>query len=62
MPGDWEVRYGYRPLHLETLVDSSRFRGTCYQAANWIHVRQNAGRGRKDREHRAHGQTLDIYA
>ena len=30
LPGDWERRYGYRPLLLETLVDSKRFRGTCY--------------------------------
>jgi len=62
MPRDWEVRYGYRPLLLETLVDASRFRGTCYRAANWIHVGQTAGRGRMDREHKAHGQAVkDIY-
>ena len=54
--------YGHRPLLLETLVDASRFRGTCYRAANWIHVGQTAGRGRMDREHQAHGQAVkDIY-
>lgn len=62
MPRDWETRYGYRPLLLETLVDAARFRGTCYRAANWIHVGQTAGRGRMDREHKAHGQAVkDIY-
>ena len=62
MPRDWETRYGHRPLLLETLVDASRFRGTCYRAANWIHVGQTAGRGRMDREHKAHGQAIkDIY-
>ena len=62
MPRDWEMRYGYRPLVLETLVDAARFRGTCYRAANWIHVGQTAGRGRMDQEHKAHGQTVkDIY-
>jgi Domain of unknown function (DUF4338) len=30
MPRDWESHYGHRPLLLETLVDASRFRGTCY--------------------------------
>ena len=50
MPRDWETRYGYRPLLLETLVDAARFRGTCYRAANWIHVGQTAGRGRMDRD------------
>jgi hypothetical protein len=62
LPNDWESRYGYCPLLLETLVDASRFRGTCYRAANWIHVGQTAGRGRMDTEHKAHGQAIkDIY-
>jgi Domain of unknown function (DUF4338) len=62
MPADWETRYGYRPLLLETLVDAKRFRGTCYRAANWIHIGQTVGRGRMDREHKAHGQSVkDIY-
>jgi len=62
MPRDWEIRYGCRPLLLETLVDATRFRGTCYRAANWIHVGQTSGRGRMDRTHQAHGQAVkDIY-
>jgi Domain of unknown function (DUF4338) len=62
MPRDWETRYGCRPLLLETLVDAARFRGTCYRAANWIHVGQTTGRGRMDRAHQAHGQAVkDIY-
>jgi hypothetical protein len=62
MPRDWEIHYGYRPLLLETLVDVARFRGTCYRAANWIHVGQTTGRGRMDRLHKAHAQAVkDIY-
>jgi hypothetical protein len=62
LPIDWGHRYGYRPLLLETLVDPQRFRGTCYRAANWIRVGQTSGRGRMDREHKAHGQAVkDIY-
>ena len=58
MPQDWETGYGCRPLLLETLVDSARFRGTCYRAANWIHIGQTTGRGRMDRSHTAHGQAI----
>ena len=62
MPRDWEIRYGHRPLLLETLVDATRFRGTCYRAANWIFVGQTTGRNRMDREHQDHGQSIkDIY-
>ena len=62
LPRDWERLYGHRPLLLETLVDAGRFRGTCYRAANWVYVGQTTGRGRMDREHKAHGQAVkDIY-
>ena len=62
LPHDWRTRYGHRPLLLETLVDAQRFLGTCHRAANWIYVGQTAGRGRMDREHKAHGQAIkDIY-
>ncbi|MBM3748873.1 MAG: DUF4338 domain-containing protein [Acidobacteria bacterium] len=62
LPRDWEQLYGYRPLLLETLVDRERFRGTCYRAANWIHLGQTSGRGRMDREHAAHGAAVkDLY-
>ena len=46
LPDDWLHRYGYRPLMLETFVEKDRFTGTCYRAANWIHVGQTQGRGK----------------
>ena len=46
---DWQQRYGYRPVLLETFVDVEHYRGTCYQAANWIALGQTQGRGRMDR-------------
>jgi hypothetical protein len=62
MPNDWQTHYGNRPLLLETLVDTKRFRGTCYRAANWLHLGQTAGRGRMDREHQNQGKAVkDIY-
>ncbi len=46
LPKDWEERYGYRPVLLETFVEQKRFTGTCYKAANWIRVGQTTGRGK----------------
>jgi hypothetical protein len=43
---DWQQRYGYRPVLLETFVEKDRFAGTCYKAANWIPVGQTKGRGK----------------
>ena len=48
LPVDWQNRYVYRPVLLETFVQSDRFRGTCYKAANWIHVGITKGRGKLD--------------
>jgi hypothetical protein len=62
LPDDWKCHYGYRPLLLETLVDTKRFRGTCYRAANWIHLGQTRGRGRMDRANIARGLAVkDLY-
>ena len=52
---DWEAVYAVMPTLMETLVDPSRFRGTCYRAANWIHLGQTSGRGRMDSGHEHHG-------
>ncbi len=45
---DWEELYAYRPVLMETFVEQNRFHGTCYRAANWIHVGQTQGRGKLD--------------
>lgn len=59
--GDFEDRYGIRPVLLETFVEQQRFRGTCYRAANWIRVGETTGRGKCDREHRADLPVKDVY-
>ena len=46
LPADWEGRYGYRPVLLETFVERDRFAGTCYRAANWTCVGETQGRGK----------------
>ncbi len=45
---DWFVRYGVRPVLLETFVDTARYAGTCYRAANWVDLGLTQGRGRQD--------------
>jgi hypothetical protein len=61
LPQDWAQAYGYKPLLLETYVESKRFAATSYRAANWIHVGKTCGRGRQDRAHREKKPIKDIY-
>jgi hypothetical protein len=49
---DWQQTYRH-PIHfLETFVDTARFRGTCYLAANWIYLGTTTGRGKDDQTHK----------
>ena len=42
---DWQERWGYGPLLLETFVDPDKFSGTCYRGAGWIELGRTTGRG-----------------
>ena len=58
---DWQERYGYSPVLLETFVDPEKYRGTCYKAANWILVGQTAGRGRTEMHNKRPFTRKHIY-
>lgn len=40
---DWQAYFGHPLWLLETFVDPRRFHGTCYRAANWLHVGESRG-------------------
>ncbi len=46
IPDDWQRRYNYRPVLMETFVEKKRFTGTCYKAANWSYMGETKGRGK----------------
>ena len=58
---DWQAKYGHPVYALETFVDRSRFKGTCYRAANWIRLGATQGRTRNDRAHRIKVPIKDVY-
>lgn len=58
---DWRRRHGVELLALETFVESGRFAGTCYQAANWQWVGRTQGRSRQDRQHRLQVGVKEVY-
>lgn len=46
---DWQELY-HHPIHLlESFVDTERFKGTCYQAANWQCLGRSLGLGTKSK-------------
>jgi len=61
LPEDWLSVYQVTPLLFESLVDPQRFSGTCYRAANWIHVGATQGRGRMDRYENVQRHVKEIF-
>lgn len=58
---DWQNIYNHRVYLVETFVDTSRFKGTCYKAANWQHVGQTSGTAKKGNNYLYHGQPKAVY-
>jgi len=48
LSGDLERFYCHPLYYLETFVDRDCSQGTCYIAANWIHIGKTTGRGKND--------------
>ena len=61
LANDWQQRYGEKPALVETFVDSSRYKGTCYRAANWIDLGLTQGRGRQDRAREAQVERKHVF-
>lgn len=45
---DWQQKYNYSPVLVETFVEKARFAGTSYKAAGWKLVGETKGRGKLD--------------
>jgi hypothetical protein len=51
---DWQQRWGYSPVLMETFIDPGHFAGSCYKAANWQYLGMTTGEGlvRKGKRYR----------
>jgi hypothetical protein len=58
---DWPARHGLSLWLVETFVETERFSGVCYRAANWVKVGQTQGRTRNDRRHSRNAPRKDVY-
>ena len=61
LPVDWERTYNHPVYFLETFVDTERFKGTCYKAANWIYLGKTTGRGKDDQTHKVNRSIKAVW-
>src|ERR1019366_6290595 len=58
---DWPAQHGWRLELLETFVETGRFKGVAYQAANWQPVGLTTGRTRQEKEHRPQAPRKSVW-
>jgi hypothetical protein len=60
LSGQWQKVYGHPVYFAETFIDRTRYRGTCYRAANWQYLGATQGRGKDDLTHQPNRTLKDI--
>ena len=61
LSADWERVYAHPIYFTETFVDPSRYRGTCYRAANWQYLGMTTGRGKDDQTNRPNRPLKQVF-
>jgi hypothetical protein len=57
---DWQALYAHPVYFTETFVDTTRYRGTCYRAANWTSLGITTGRGKDDQTGRPNRSRKEV--
>jgi len=60
LPSEWKRVYGHPVYFAETFVDPTRFKGTCYRAANWVFLGRTTGRGKDDQTGKPNRSLKDV--
>jgi hypothetical protein len=59
---DWQTHWGHPVVLVESYVDESQYRGTCYRACGFVAAGLTAGYGRSSRDYyMEHGQPKQLY-
>ncbi len=59
---DWPSLFGTEPYLVETFVDTDKYRGTCYMAANWRYLGETLGFSKEGKAFIYHGHKKAVYA
>lgn len=61
LSADWQTVWKHPVYLAETFVDTTRYRGTCYRAANWLYLGQTAGRSKHGNNYGYGGTKKALY-
>lgn len=60
LSAEWQRVYEHPVYFAETFIDTTRYRGICYRAANWVYLGRTQGRGKDDLTHRPNRTLKDV--
>ena len=58
---DWQQRYDHPVYLVTTFVDTERFTGGCYRAANWQYLGETTGRGKDDQTNKVNRSIKAVF-
>ncbi len=58
---DWDMLFGTSVFMVETFVDISRFKGTCYKAAGWHYLGETRGFAKAGKGYYYHGNRKAVF-
>ena len=58
---DWPRMFGTEPFLVETFIDATKYKGTCYKAANWLYLGQTKGFSKVGKEFVYHGNKKGVF-
>ena len=61
LSADWESKYGHPIFLVETFVDPTNYRGTCYKADNWLQIGTTRGFQKGHKIYKFHGNEKLIF-
>jgi hypothetical protein len=61
LQNDWLTYFKQQLVLVETFVDRSRFRGTCYRAANWLYLGDTKGMAKCGASYQRHGIIKSVF-
>ncbi len=58
---DWDQAHAYRPVLIETFVDTSQYHGSCYRAANWLPIGETSGKDWQKADNNKEGSIKKLF-
>ena len=61
LSNDYYKVYGHPVYLAEIFVDTTRYKGICYKASNWVYLGKTSGYSKLENHYYYNGNSKDVY-